>query len=85
MDWEGWYTLAVLAVGVLIMARDILGADFAMMGILVALMLPGERVLSLEKGLSGFSNTGVLTVGSAMRFPAGMLMTQALPVLLAHG
>ena len=65
MEWTGWYTLAVLAVGVGIMARDLIGADFAMMGILVALLLPGERVLSLEDGLSGFSNAGVLTVASA--------------------
>jgi predicted branched-subunit amino acid permease len=66
MKWEAWYTIAVLALGVLVMAKDIFGADFAMMAILIALMLPGSRVLPLKKGLEGFSNSGLLTVASAL-------------------
>lgn len=31
MDWTGWYTIAVLVVGVGIMAKDTMGTDFAMM------------------------------------------------------
>ena len=65
MEWPGWYTIAVIAAGVAVMARDMMGPDFAMMGILIALLVPGSKVVSLEKGLAGFSNAGLLTVGSA--------------------
>jgi hypothetical protein len=66
MNWAGWYTIVVLIVGVAVMARDIMGADFAMMGVLLFLLIPGDAVVKLEDGLSGFSNTGLLTVGGAL-------------------
>ena len=47
------------------MAKDIMGPDFAMMGMLVAVMLPGERVVSVENALAGFANEGLLTVAGA--------------------
>lgn len=65
LDWTGWYCIAVLVVGVAIMARDIMGPDFAMMAMLVAMMIPGDRVVTVEKALAGFSNEGLLTVASA--------------------
>jgi hypothetical protein len=64
LGWTGWYCIAVLAVGVAVMARDIMGPDFAMMGMLVVMMIPGDRVLTIEKALTGFSNEGLLTVAS---------------------
>lgn len=67
MDWTGWYCIGILVVGVAVMSRDIVGPDFAMMGMLVAMMIPGERVLDIKDALSGFSNPGLLTVASASR------------------
>lgn len=58
----------VILVGVGFMARDIVGPDLAMMGMLVVTMLPGERVVSIDQALAGFANEGLLTVGSASRY-----------------
>ena len=65
LAWQAWYTIAVLAVGVFLMARDLMGPDFAMMGILIVLLIPGSSVVSLEDGLAGFSNSGLLTIGGS--------------------
>lgn len=65
MDWAAWYCLGVLAVGIVVMAFDIMGPDFAMMAMLITIMLPGERVVSVHRALEGFSNEGLLTVGGA--------------------
>ena len=67
LGWEGWYCIVVILVGVGFMARDIVGPDLAMMGMLVVMMLPGDRVVSIDEALAGFSNEGLLTVGSASR------------------
>lgn len=66
MEWTGWYCICVLLSGVLIMAKDIMGPDFAMMAMLVIVMLPGERVISVDKALAGFSNEGLLTVAGVV-------------------
>ena len=44
------------------MAKDIMGPDFAMIGMLVIVMLPGDRVIAVKDALAGFSNEGLLTV-----------------------
>lgn len=66
MDWAAWYCLAVLAVGIVVMAFDIMGPDFAMMAMLITVMLPGEHVVSVHQALEGFSNEGLLTVGGEL-------------------
>lgn len=67
LGWEGWYCIVIILVGVGFMARDIVGPDIAMMGMLIVMMLPGEQVVSIDKALAGFSNEGLITVGSASR------------------
>jgi predicted branched-subunit amino acid permease len=64
LPWTAWYVIGVLAIGVGIMARDIIGTDFAMFGMLIAIMIPGERVVEVKSALEGFSNEGLLTVAS---------------------
>ena len=68
LGWEGWYCIVVILVGVGFMARDIVGPDLAMMGMLVVTMLPGDRVVSIDQALAGFANEGLLTDGSASRY-----------------
>jgi hypothetical protein len=65
LGWQGWYCLAVILVGVILMACDFMGPDIAMMGMLIAVMLPGERILTMDLALEGFANEGLLTVISA--------------------
>ena len=82
LGWEGWYCIVVILVGVGFMARDIVAPDLAMMGMLIVMMLPGDRVLTIDKALAGFSNEGLLTVGSACREP---LVLCVAPPLLCLG
>jgi len=60
MEWQGWFTLAVLVCMVIALVREVLGPDiivFIALGVLVCtgILTPGEAV-------SGFSNKGMLTV-----------------------
>ena len=43
MKWQGWYCIAVLVAGVLIMARISMGRTLPMMGMLIVVMLLGLR------------------------------------------
>ena len=49
-----------------------------MMGVLLALMLPGERVITVEDALIGFANTGLLTVAILFVMAAGISETGGL-------
>lgn len=60
------------------MARDMMGPDFAMMGMLAFLLAAGDSVLPLADGLSGFSNSGLLTVAILFVLAAGISETGGL-------
>ncbi len=60
MGWEAWFTLAVLAVALVAMARDQLEPALALGGALGVLLLAG--VLTAEKALAGFANPAVAIV-----------------------
>lgn len=60
LSWEGWVTLAVMVVGLVVMATDVIGPDFVFLGMLGTLLV--STILELKPGLSGFANTGLLTV-----------------------
>eukprot|EP00892_Ulva_mutabilis_P000905 jgi/Ulvmu1/10815/UM069_0051.1 len=78
MEWPAWYCLAVLLVGVLVMALDIMGPDFAMMAMLITVMLPGKSVITVERALDGFANEGLLTVAVLFVMAAGISETGGL-------
>ena len=49
-----------------------------MQGILLMLLLPGDRVISVKEALVGFSNPGLLTVGILFVMAAGISETGGL-------
>lgn len=60
------------------MARDIMGPDFAMLGMLGFLLIAGDSVVSIKDGLSGFrcapaglTPTCQLQVHAGSRYPPG--------------
>lgn len=63
MDWQGWFTIA-LVVGVLatLITLPRLSTDLVMMGALLLLSLTG--ILKPEEALSGFANSGLMTVAA---------------------
>ena len=53
-------TVVVMVVGLVIMATDKLAPDFVFMGMLGIVM--ACQIITLDEGLSGFSNSGLATV-----------------------
>ena len=66
VGWEGAFTITTLALGLVVLFRDLVGPDFVFLGMLAALM--ASHIVSVEEGLEGFANEAPLTVagGRAM-------------------
>jgi di/tricarboxylate transporter len=60
MSWEGWLTLVVLLVAIVIMVRDIVSPVVAILSSTIVLFIFG--VISAEEAFSGFSNPAPLTI-----------------------
>jgi di/tricarboxylate transporter len=76
MDWQGWFTLAVVALTLAAMVREIAGPDLIMMAGLFALAAAG--VLSPAETFSGFANPALAAVGVLFVVSAGLRETGAL-------
>lgn len=70
MEWQGWFTLSLMvaALAVLILSR--VGPHIVMMAVLALLSISG--VLSAGEALSGFSNSGLITVACMFVVAAGI-------------
>lgn len=80
MGWQGWFTLS-LCVGVLatlIFTR--IGPHLVMIGALTILSVTG--ILSSTDALSGFSNSGLITVAGMFVVAAGMHASGAIDLLV---
>ncbi|MFQ5705527.1 MAG: SLC13 family permease [Gemmatimonadales bacterium] len=62
MTGDGWVTLAVLVVVVVILARDVVAPSVAVVGAVVALLVSG--VVNAQQAFVGFSNPAPLTVAA---------------------
>lgn len=76
MEWQGWFTLAVLVCMIIALVREVLGTDiivFIALGVLVCtgIITPGEAIL-------GFANEGMLTVAILFVVAAAIQNTGAL-------
>lgn len=62
MTWEGWFTLAIVAAAVYILARNLLAPVLAVLFANIILLVAG--VITTEQALGGFSNPAPITVGA---------------------
>ena len=62
MQWQGWFTLAVLVLVIIAMALEIVGPDILLLGALFTLAAAG--VLTPDETFAGFSNQSVATIGA---------------------
>ncbi|MEE8330165.1 MAG: SLC13 family permease, partial [Acidimicrobiia bacterium] len=62
MSWEAWYTLAVVAVVVVILTRDLLPPAGAFLAALVAVLVP--EIIEPGEAFSGFSNPAPITIAA---------------------
>jgi di/tricarboxylate transporter len=87
MIWEGWVTLAIVAVMVGVLVRDLLPPSASVLGSSIVLLLAG--VLTPEQAFSGFSNAAPITVAALYVVARAVDKTGALqPIvgwLLSHG
>ncbi len=76
MDWQGWFTLAVLVCMIIALVRGVLGPDivvFIALGVLVC-----SGILTPREAVIGFSNKGMLTVAILFVVAAAIQNTGAL-------
>jgi len=76
MDWQGWFTLAVLICMIIALVREVMGPDiivFIALGLLVC-----TGILTPREAVTGFSNKGMLTVAILFVVAAAIQNTGAL-------
>jgi len=73
MGWEGWFTLAVVALTFALLASNRVAPDMAMMAGVTLLIVSG--VLTPGEALDGLANEGMVTVGVLYVVVAGMRET----------
>jgi di/tricarboxylate transporter len=76
MEWQGWFTLAVVLLTLAAMVREIAGPDLVMMAGLFTLAAFG--VLSPAETFLGFANPALAAVGALFILSAGLRETGAL-------
>jgi di/tricarboxylate transporter len=81
VSWQAWFTLAVVAGMVVVMARDLLAPALAVLGANIVLLLAG--VIDAGQALSGFSNPAPITVAALFVVAAAVEKTGALQPLIA--
>ena len=74
--WEGWFTVAVVVLAFGCLLWDLIQPDHVMIGALALLMASG--VVTVEEGLAGFANEGLLTVATLFVVAAGISATGGL-------
>lgn len=81
MSWQGWFTLAVIAVMVVVLARDVIAPAGAVLGAMIVLLVAG--VITPAAALSGFSNAAPITVAALFVLARAVEKTGGLQPILA--
>ena len=79
MSLDAAITLAVVALTIVALAREVLSPDVLLFGALIVLVAAG--VLDFEAALRGFSNPVLLTIAGLLVVAAGLKVTGALEVV----
>jgi di/tricarboxylate transporter len=81
MTWEAWFTLAVLALTIIALARETLTPAAIILSAVIVLMVAG--VLTPAQAFSGFSNPAPITVAALYVLARAVDQTGALQPLVA--
>src|SRR5688500_7254953 len=82
MTWEGWFTLAVLAIVFVGMVKDVGSPDVLLMGGTLTLTLAG--VIKPHEAFAGFANEAMLTVAALFVVVGALRETGALDAMGAR-
>lgn len=80
MEWQGWFTLGLCVAILTLLITTRIGPHLIMLGALTILSATG--VLSSADALSGFSNSGLITVAGMFVVAAGMHASGAIDLLV---
>ena len=80
MEWQGWFTLGLCVTVLAILIFTRIGPHLIMLGALTILSATG--ILSSGDALSGFSNSGLITVAGMFVVAAGMHASGAIDLLV---
>ena len=86
MVWEAWFTIGMVILLILGLARSWAAPDLMCVGTLTALMVVGEvsgsnKLPGLTQSISGFGNAGLLTVGVLFVVVTGLVQTGAMTII----
>ena len=81
MSWEAWFTLGILIVTVVALAREVLPPSAIILGAVVILLIVG--VLTPQQAFSGFSNPAPITVAALYVLARAVDKTGALQPLVS--
>lgn len=70
MDWQGWFSIATAASALSVLILTRVAPQIVMMGVLLLLSVSG--ILLPSEALSGFSNSGLITVAAMFVVAAGI-------------
>ena len=75
LAWDGWFSLGVALVSLLLLASSRVAADMVLMGSMSLLMAAG--VLAPAEALKGFANEGLMTIAALYVIAAALKQTGA--------
>ena len=82
MDWQGWFSLSLAGVALILMSVGQFGPHLVMMGVLVVLSASG--IVSADQALAGFSNSGLITVVAMFVVAAGIHHSGGVDLVVNH-
>ncbi|HKK56269.1 SLC13 family permease [Marinobacter sp.] len=82
MDWQGWFALSLAGFALLLMSVGRYGPHLVMLSVLIVLSATG--IISAEEALSGFSNSGLITVVAMFVVAAGIHHSGGVDLVVHH-
>lgn len=82
MDWQGWFVLGLAGCALLLMSVGRFGPHLVMLSVLIVLSATG--IISAGEALSGFSNSGLITVVAMFVVAAGIHHSGGVDLVVHH-
>ncbi|MCF7971777.1 MAG: SLC13 family permease [Methylococcaceae bacterium] len=82
MEWQGIFSLSLCIIALLTLIFTRIGPHLVMMAVLTLLSASG--ILTSQEALSGFSNSGLITVAAMFVIAAGMHASGGIDLLVTH-
>ncbi len=82
MEWQGWFALGLAGLALLLMSIGRLGPHLVMLGVMILLSATG--IIDAQQALSGFSNSGLITVVAMFVVAAGIHHSGGVDLVVQH-